>query len=57
MTLLWGYDWKAKAIHEKFNHWQPWMKMAVICLLAMVVLVFGMYGIGFQAEAFIYSRF
>ena len=38
-------------------HHCPAAKTAVICLLALIVLVFGVYGIGFNAEAFIYSRF
>ena len=33
------------------------MITAVICLLGLLVLVFGMYGIGFNASEFIYSRF
>ena len=33
------------------------LRTAVICALALIVLVFGMYGIGFDAQAFIYSKF
>jgi hypothetical protein len=29
----------------------------VICALGLLVLIFGMYGIGFNATEFIYSRF
>ena len=57
VVMLWLYDWKAKAVNERFDRFRPWAKTAVICVLAMLVLVFGMYGIGFNAEAFIYSRF
>ena len=54
---LWACDiWRSK-----LGHWYgklcPAAKTALICTMALVVLVFGMYGIGFNAEAFIYSRF
>ena len=46
---------------EKFRSWfiarKPAARVAVVCTLGLVVLVFGMYGIGFNAGAFIYSRF
>ena len=35
----------------------PARRTAVLCIRALIILVFGMYGIGFRAEAFIYSRF
>ena len=35
----------------------PAGRAAVICLLGLIALVFGMYGLGFNASAFIYSRF
>ena len=35
----------------------PAARTAVVCAVAFLVLVFGMYGIGFDAGAFIYSRF
>ena len=31
--------------------------MGLMGAMAMVILVFGMYGIGFNAAAFIYSQF
>ena len=33
------------------------LSLAVACVLALTVLVFGMYGLGFDATEFIYSRF
>jgi hypothetical protein len=46
---------------DAFKGWfaarKPWVRVAVSCVLALLVLVFGMYGIGFNAGAFIYSRF
>jgi hypothetical protein len=56
-AVLWLYDWKRRSLHNKFQASAPAMRVAVICVLALAVLVLGMYGIGFEAEAFIYSRF
>ena len=56
-VLLWAYDVYGKKPAQHFTTCRPWVKTAVICTLALIVLVFGMYGIGFNAEAFIYSRF
>lgn len=55
--LLWLYDWKGKCLRSKFHTFSPAAKVSVICLLALAVLVFGMYGVGFSASEFIYSRF
>lgn len=57
VVALCVYDIYGKAIREKISAWCPAAKVALICVLAMLVLVFGMYGIGFDAEDFIYSRF
>ena len=57
MGMLVGYDVKKQPLGAWFVKRTPAAKMAIICLLAMVVLVFGMYGIGFNAESFIYSKF
>lgn len=56
-ALLWAYDWKAKAVREKIGAMSPAARTAIACLLGLLILVFGMYGIGFNASAFIYSRF
>ena len=54
---LWGYDVNAAKLRNWFRERCPAVKTAVICTLALICLVFGVYGIGFNAEAFIYSRF
>lgn len=69
---LTGGDWIVLAVataalgvydlyRDAFRGWYtdrcPAGKTALICALALLVLVFGVYGIGFNAEAFIYSRF
>ena len=56
-AALWSYDVNAAKFRAWFYERCPAVKTAVICVLALVVLVFGVYGIGFNAEAFIYSRF
>ena len=57
LVLLWGYDLRRGRLHSWFENRCPAAKTAVLCLLGLTVLVFGMYGIGFVAEDFIYSRF
>ena len=55
--LLWLYDWKSRSLKTRFCAFPPAVKLGTICLLALAVLTFGMYGIGFTASEFIYSRF
>jgi D-alanyl-lipoteichoic acid acyltransferase DltB (MBOAT superfamily) len=57
VALLWIYDWKRPVIDSKVRNLCPPVKTALICILGLLVLVFGMYGIGFNATEFIYSRF
>ncbi len=56
-ALLAGYDAFARRINSWLSRCTPAGKLAVIGALALVALVFGMYGLGFQAQDFIYSRF
>lgn len=56
-AALWIYDVNRQRAGNWFCGRCPAGKTAVICLLALLVLVFGVYGIGFNADAFIYSRF
>lgn len=55
--LLWLYDWKSRSLNARFSAFGPAAKVGVIGLLALAVLTFGMYGFGFTASEFIYSRF
>lgn len=57
LLMLWGCDWFRKPLEQRFARLCPAAKTAVLCTLGLLVLVFGMYGIGFNAEAFIYSKF
>lgn len=54
---LWTYDCKRVLVNGWLQNRSPWQRTALVCLLGLLVLVFGMYGIGFHAEAFIYSSF
>ena len=55
--ILWLYDWKREQIRTLVHDMSPAARVAVICTLGLLVLIFGMYGIGFNASEFIYSRF
>ena len=57
VLVLWLYDWKRDTVNSRFSDLAPAGRLAVIGTLGLVILIFGMYGIGFNAEAFIYSRF
>lgn len=57
LVLLWLYDWNRETFDRKLRGFFPPLKTCIICILALLVLVFGMYGIGFNASEFIYSRF
>ena len=57
LLLLWGYDLWHKAAWQWFDRRHVAVRTAVVCTLALLIMLFGMYGIGFSAEAFIYSRF
>ena len=50
-------DLRINALVQWFERQRPWVKTTVICVIGMIVLVFGMYGIGFEADAFIYGGF
>jgi len=55
--ILWLYDWKHLAAQNRFMKAQPATRLVFLGLLGLVVLVFGMYGIGFEASGFIYGGF
>lgn len=56
-AMLWIYDWKRDAIRSCVSSSAPAARTALICGLGLLVALFGMYGIGFEAADFIYSRF
>lgn len=57
VVILWLCDIGMAALRERFSRFCPAGRLAVMGVLALIVLVFGMYGIGFDVEAFIYSSF
>lgn len=57
LVLLGIFDVRQDRFKAAFAAMRPAGKTAVICVLALTVLVFGMYGIGFNASEFIYSQF
>ena len=54
---VWLYDTHRDAAVDFYCKQCPAGRVAVICALVLIILVFGMYGIGFEVDAFIYSRF
>lgn len=57
LLLLWGYDLWHKALWQWFDRRHVALRTAFVCTLGLLVMLFGMYGIGFNAAAFIYSQF
>ncbi len=57
VAVLWCCDVFRERLLGTFRRLSPAGRTAVLGALALTVLVFGMYGIGFHAEEFIYSRF
>ena len=56
-AMLWAYDLRQTDFRAWYAQRCPAAKTALVCALGLLVLVFGVYGIGFNADAFIYSRF
>lgn len=56
-VLLTAYDFYAQPLKTLWINLAPWKKTALMGALGLLVAVLGMYGIGFNAGAFIYSRF
>lgn len=54
---LWCCDLFRKQVTAWYASLPAAAKTALICGMGLLVLVFGMYGIGFDAQAFIYSSF
>ena len=55
--ILFIYDGNKIKIMEKTKNISKNTKLALICTFALIVLTFGIYGIGFNVNEFIYSRF
>ena len=57
VLVLLGHDLWQGRLETRYAAMAPASRVAVICALGLVILVFGMYGIGFNAADFIYSQF
>lgn len=56
MALI-TFDIKKEKIISKIKNYKLEGKLAIIGTLALIVLLFGIYGIGFNVSEFIYSKF
>ena len=54
---LWLWDFRGEPVRRKWQDMAPAARVALMGGLGLVILIFGMYGIGFDAQAFIYSKF
>ena len=57
VILLITYDLKREKINSKIKNLSTERKVIIFAVLVWIVLVFGMYGIGFNASDFIYNKF
>lgn len=57
VVCLGSFDVSREKLTGKFRALCPAARVALACALGLTVLVFGMYGLGFDAGEFIYSRF
>lgn len=57
IILLFACDGQRERIGIKLRRYSPAARLAMCGAVGMIVLVFGMYGLGFNAGEFIYSRF
>ena len=55
LILLWLFDLKRETIPAKISAFRPEAKVAIACTLALVTLLFGVYGIGFDFGGFVYT--
>ena len=55
--ILFIFDGNSNKIVEKIKNSSVEMKLTIFCSVGLLVLVFGIYGIGFNVSEFIYSKF
>ena len=55
--ILFIFDGNTTKIVEKIKEKSFEYKLSIFCTLSLIVLVFGIYGIGFNVSEFIYSKF
>ena len=54
---LFIFDGNSNIIIQKVKKLSPELKTVILCVGILLVLVFGIYGIGFNVNEFIYSKF
>ena len=54
---LFIFDGNKNKIVQKIKSFSPELKTVILCSAILLVLVFGIYGIGFDVNEFIYSKF
>lgn len=55
--ILFIFEENKSSIIEKTQKLSNHKKLIIICIMILVILTFGIYGIGFNASEFIYSKF
>ncbi len=55
--MVFIYEGKKKVINEKIKNKAPEIKLILTISAILIILVFGVYGIGFDASQFIYNKF
>ncbi len=55
--MVFTYEGKKKVINEKIKNKEPEIKLILTISAILIILVFGVYGIGFDASQFIYNKF
>ncbi len=55
LLLLWLFDLKRETLPAKASALCPEAKVAIACSLTLAVLLFGIYGIGFDFSGFVYT--
>ena len=59
ILVLWGVSlWQNKgSVRETMSKWNVVVRWAVWFILLFAILLFGMYGPGFEASAFTYGKY
>jgi NADH:ubiquinone oxidoreductase subunit 2 (subunit N) len=55
--VLWVYDVYKARINPRIEALHPAAKAAIFCVLALIVLVFGRYGLGFDPAGSVYGGY
>lgn len=57
VIILFIYDYNKIKIINKIKNYSSSQKLFITCSLIIILIVFGVYGIGFNVDDFIYSKF